>query len=230
MIYQNGGQMVRRFFGDFMRYYMLNKPGGVITATFDKYSDTVMDCFPEDIREGLFPIGRLDRDTEGLLIVTDDGDFAFRMLRPEFGITKRYFFRAFGEIDREKIEKLKNGGALYGNGETARPAFLSDIVLSTVQNDAGFIPEEDRAHALKNPFGKTFSAVITVTEGKRHEVKLLLKSIGYKIFYLQRISMGSFVLDPVLKPGEFRKFTSEEISFAENYRKIFIDLTKKEQA
>ncbi len=213
-----------------MRYYMLNKPGGVVTATSDKYSKTVMDLFPKEMREGLFPIGRLDRDTEGLLIITDDGDFAFRMLRPEFGITKRYFFRAFGEIDEEKIEKLKNGGALYGNGEAARPAFLSDVILSTVEADSKYIPEEDRAHALKNPHGKTFSAVITVTEGKRHEVKLLLKSIGCKIFYLQRISMGNFVLDPVLKPGEFRKFNPEEISFAEDYRKIFIDLTKKEQA
>jgi 16S rRNA pseudouridine516 synthase len=209
---------------------MLNKPGGVVTATRDKYSETVMDLFPEEIREGLFPIGRLDRDTEGLLIITDDGDFAFRMLRPEFGITKRYFFRAFGEINEDKIKKLESDGALYGNGETARPAFLSDIVLSTVETDSGYIPEEDRAHALKNLGGKTFSAVITVTEGKRHEVKLLLKSIGCKIFYLQRISMGKFVLDPVLKPGEFREFTPEEISFAEDSRKIFIDLTKKEQA
>ncbi len=213
-----------------MRYYMLNKPGGVVTATSDKFSKTVMDLFPEEIRSELFPIGRLDRDTEGLLIITDDGDFAFRMLRPEFGITKRYFFRAFGEISKEKIEKLSKGGVLYGNGEAARHAFLSNIVLSTVEHDAEFIPEEDRAHALKNPNGKTFSAIITVTEGKRHEVKLLLKSIGCKIFYLQRVSMGNFVLDPVLNPGEFRKFTSEEIGFAEDYRKIFIDLTKKEQA
>ena len=213
-----------------MRYYMLNKPGGVVTATVDKTSGTVMDCFPEEIRPGLFPVGRLDRDTEGLLIVTDDGDFAFRMLRPEFGITKRYFLRAFGEISEEKIEKLKNGGSLYGNGEAARPAFLSDIVLSTVKADADFIPEEDRAHALKNPEGATFSAVITVTEGKRHEVKLLIKSIGCKVFYLKRVSMGNFVLDPMLKPGGFREFTLEEVSFAEDYRKIFIDLTKKEQA
>lgn len=209
---------------------MLNKPGGVVTATRDKYSKTVMDCFPEEIREGLFPVGRLDRDTEGLLIITDDGDFAFRMLRPEFGIAKRYFFRAFGEIDEEKIKKLEEGAALYGNGEKAKPAFLSDIILSTVEHDSGFIPEEYRAHALKNPKGKTFSAVITVTEGKRHEVKLLLKSIGCRIFYLQRIAMGKFLLDTVLKPGEFRKFTPEEVSFAEDYRKIFIDLTKKEQA
>ena len=203
---------------------MLNKPAGVVTAVSDKDSKTVMDCFPEEIREGLHPVGRLDRDTEGLLIITDDGDLTFRLTRPEFGITKRYFFRAFGKIDEEKIKKLAEGGMLYGNGETARPAFLSNIVLSTVEKDAEFMSEEYRAHCMKNPKGETFSAVITVTEGKRHEVKLLLKSIGCRIFYLQRISMGNFVLDPVLKPGKFRSFTDEEVGFAEEYRKIFIEL------
>lgn len=211
-----------------MRYYMLNKPAGVITATKDKNAKTVMDLFPGEAKEGLFPIGRLDIDTEGLLIITDDGDFAFRMLRPEFGITKRYFLRAFGEISEEKIKKLALGGALYGNGEKAKPAFLDDIILSTVEDDFENIPEKDRAHCMKNPKGKTFSAFITVTEGKRHEVKLLIKSIGCKVFYLQRVAMGNFVLDPVLKPGEFRKFTPEETLVAENYRKIFIDLTKKQ--
>ena len=213
-----------------MRYYMLNKPGGVVTAVRDNDSKTVMDCFPEEMRSGLFPVGRLDRNTEGLLIITDDGDFNFRMLRPEFGITKRYFLRAFGEINEEKIRNLENGGFLYGNGEAAKPAFLSEISLSTVEHDLEHISEKEHAHCAKNPKGATFSAVITVTEGKRHEVKLLLKSIGCKVFYLKRISMGSFVLDPMLKPGEFREFTSEEISAAENYRKIFIDLSKKEQA
>lgn len=203
---------------------MLNKPAGVVTAVSDKDSKTVMDCFPEEIREGLHPVGRLDRDTEGLLIITDDGDLTFRLTRPEFGITKQYFFRAFGKIDEEKIKKLAESGMLYGNGETARPAFLSNIVLSTVEKDAEFMSEEYRAHCMKNPKGETFSAVITVTEGKRHEVKLLLKSIGCRIFYLQRISMGKFVLDPVLKPGEFRSFTDEEVGFAEEYRKIFIEL------
>ncbi len=207
-----------------MRYFMLNKPAGVITAVFDKESKTVMDCFPDEIRNGLHPVGRLDRDTEGLLIITDDGELTFRLTRPEFGITKRYFFRAFGKITEEKIKKLACGGMLYGNGDKARPAFLSDIILSTVKDDAVFMDDEYRAHCMKNPDGETFSGVITVTEGKRHEVKLLLKSIGCRIFYLKRISMGDFVLDPVLNPGEFREFTPEEIKQAEEYRKIFIEL------
>ena len=207
---------------------MLNKPSGVVSAVKDKTFGTVLDFFPEEERDGLYPVGRLDLDTEGLLIITDDGDFTFRMLRPEFGIEKKYFFRAFGEITEEKTEKLKNGGALYGNGEKARPAFLDEISLSTVEHDAEYIPEEYRAHCMKNPKGKTFSAVITVTEGKRHEVKLLLKSIGCRIFYLKRVSMGKFVLDKKLKPGEYRKFTEEEKKIAEDYRKIFIDFSKKE--
>lgn len=207
-----------------MRYYMLNKPSGVITAVSDRETKTVMDCFPEGMRQGLHPVGRLDKDTEGLLVITDDGDLTFRLTRPEFGITKRYFFRAFGKIDEEKTKKLARGGMLYGNKEAARPAFLTDIILSTVEKDAEFMDEEYRAHCIKNPKGETFSGIITVTEGKRHEVKLLLKSIGCRIFYLKRISMGDFVLDPVLKPGEFREFTAEEIEIAEKYRKIYIPL------
>ncbi|MBR5309975.1 MAG: pseudouridine synthase [Oscillospiraceae bacterium] len=213
-----------------MRYYMLNKPSGVVTAVRDKDSLTVMDCFPEEMRSGLHPVGRLDRDTEGLLIITDDGELTFRLTRPEFGINKRYFFRAFGKISSEDIAKLKKGGLLYGNNEEARPAFISDISTSTVENDLEHIPEESRAHCMKNPKGETFSAVITVSEGKRHEVKLLLKSVGCRIFYLKRISMGDFVLDPMLKPGEFREFNPVEIKTAEEYRKIYIELSKKEQA
>lgn len=207
-----------------MRYYMLNKPSGVVTAVRDKDSLTVMDCFPEEMRIGLHPVGRLDRDTEGLLIITDDGELTFRLTRPEFGINKRYFFRAFGKISSEDIAKLKKGGLLYGNNEEARPAFISDISTSTVENDLEHIPEESRAHCMKNPKGETFSAVITVSEGKRHEVKLLLKSVGCRIFYLKRISMGDFVLDPMLKPGEFREFNPVEIKTAEEYRKIYIEL------
>lgn len=207
-----------------MRYYMLNKPSGVVTAVSDKNSKTVMDCFPEEMRSSLHPVGRLDKDTEGLLIITDDGDLTFRLTRPEFGINKRYFFRAFGKISEEDIKKLEKGGFLYGNGEKARPAFITDIAMSTVKEDSGHLPEEYRAHCMRNPNGETFSAVITVSEGKRHEVKLLLKSIGCRIFYLKRISMGDFVLDPVLKPGEFREFTSDEVKSAEEYRKIFIPL------
>ncbi len=203
---------------------MLNKPGDCVSAVTDKDHKTVIELFPKEQRNGLHTVGRLDIDTEGLLIVTDDGDLTFRLTRPEFGIKKRYFLRAFGEISEENIEFLKNGATLYGNEKEAKPAVLSDIVLSTVEKDFEHIPEKSRAHAMKNPKGKTFSAVITVTEGKRHEVKLLMKSVGCKVFYLKRLSMGEFMLDPMLKLGEYRKFTEEEVKIAEEYKKLFIKL------
>ncbi len=207
-----------------MRYYMLNKPSGVITAVSDKNYKTVMDCFPSEIRSGLFPIGRLDKDTEGLLLVTDDGELSFKLTRPEFNIEKRYFFRAFGEISEKKIKMLREG-VFIGNGtKLAKPAFLTDIVLSTVEHDKEFIPEDIRAHTLKNPKGATFSGTITVTEGKYHEVKLLLHSVGCKIFYLKRTSVGAIVLDTVLKPEEFRELNSSELEFAEKCKNIFIPL------
>lgn len=202
---------------------MLRKPSGFVTAVSDSREKTVIELFPEEIRAGLHPVGRLDKDTTGLLLITDDGDFTFRMLRPEFGVEKRYFLRAFGEISEEKIKKLESGTNLYGNGEPARPAVLTDIALSTVREDLEHIPEKDRAHCLRNPEGKTFSAVIKVTEGKRHEVKLLIKSIGCRVFSLERLSMGKFVLDEKLSPGEFREFTPEEVSLANEYKKLYIE-------
>lgn len=207
-----------------MRYYMLNKPSGVVTATADRSLGTVMDCFPPEIRNGLHPAGRLDRDTEGLLIITDDGDFTFRLIRPEFETEKRYFFRAFGSLDEEKIAALKKGGFLFGNGEKARPAEISETNQSSVLENAAFIPEKKRKRALRNPKGPAVSGVITVTEGKRHEVKLLLRSVGCSVFYLKRLSMGEIVLDESLAPGEFREFTLAEREFAERLRKVFIKL------
>lgn len=203
---------------------MLNKPYGFVTSTRDPSLPTVMDCFPDKLRPGLHPVGRLDRDTEGLLIVTDDGDLTFRLTRPEFCIEKRYFFRAFGSLDGDKIAALSRGGALFGNGEPARPAKIPDFTLGTVSESAPFIPEKRRAKALRNPGGSTVSGVISVTEGKRHEVKLLLRSVGCSVFYLKRLSVGEISLGEDLSPGEFREFTQGEREYAERLRKVFIKL------
>lgn len=207
---------------------MLNKPSGIVTATKDRKSRTVLDLFPEDERNMLHAVGRLDRDTEGLLIITDDGDFTFRLTRPEFRFEKQYFFMAFGKLSPESIEKVEHGGIPFGSGSFSRPAKFSDIVSSTVLSEAEYIPEDIREHALKNPGGKVTSGIITVTEGKHHEVKLLLHSCGCKIFYLKRLSVGGIILDKNLKSGEYRPFTPEEISLAEKYRKLYIpDINSK---
>lgn len=158
------------------------------------------------------------------MIVTDDGDFTFRLTRPEFHIEKRYFFRAFGSLDEGKAAALRRGGTLFGNGTPARPAEILDFSMSTVSESAPFIPEEKRARALRNPGGCVVSGVISVTEGKRHEVKLLLRSVGCSVFCLKRLSMGEITLGENLAPGEFREFTPEEREFAERLRKVFIEL------
>lgn len=206
-----------------MRYYMLHKPGGFVTARKDSTAPAVLDLFPPKIREGLHPVGRLDKDTTGLLILTDDGDLTFRLTRPEFSFPKRYFFRAFGKFSEEEAKKLAEGGKLYGNGLPAKPAFFSELKTETVSENAAFIPEEKRERAMKNPLGTVTFGVITVTEGKKHEVKLLLKSLGCSIFFLKRLSVGEITLDESLKPGEFRPFTEEERKLAEKYRELYIE-------
>lgn len=205
-----------------MRYYMLNKPGGYVCANSDSLQKTVTELFPKEERSGLHTIGRLDIDTEGLLLLTDDGDFTSKLTRPEYGIEKRYFLRAFGEMNSEKINFILGGAKLYGNEKNARPAVLSDIVLSTVENDFEHIPLKIRSRAIKNPKGKTFSAIITVIEGKRHEVKLLMRAVGCKVFYLKRLSMGKFTLDSALSLGEFRKLDFEELTYVNEYKKLFV--------
>ena len=207
---------------------MLNKPSGTVTATKDKENKTVLDLFPEDERKLLHAAGRLDRDTEGLLIITDDGDFTFRLTRPEFGFEKRYFFMAFGELSNDCIEKVERGGIPFGDGSFSRPAKFSDIALSTVSDEAEHIPEDIREHALKNPNGRVTSGIITVTEGKHHEVKLLLHSCGCKIFRLKRLSVGEIFLDGTLESGKYRPFTPEETALAEKYKKLYIpDINSK---
>lgn len=201
---------------------MLNKPSGIITATKDKENKTVLDLFPDEERKFLHAAGRLDRDTEGLLIITDDGDLTFRLTRPEFGFIKRYFFMAFGELSKADIEKVESGGIPFGDGSFSRPAEFSDIALSTVLENTEYIPEDIREHALKNPSGKITSGIIAVSEGKHHEVKLLLHSCGCKIFRLKRLSVGDIFLDKKLKGGEYRLFTPEETALAEEYKKRYI--------
>lgn len=203
---------------------MLNKPKNTVTAVRDKDFNTVMDCFPPEIREGLYPIGRLDIDTEGLLIITDDGELTFRLTRPEFGFVKRYFFMAFGVLDEKGIEKIEKGGTILGKGESAKPAHIERVEHGMVASCSKYIPKEKLEHCMKNPGGTVSTGVVAVTEGHHHEVKLLLRGAGCKIFYLKRLSVGEIELDEHLLPGEFREFTPTERALAEKYRKIWTEL------
>lgn len=212
-----------------LRYYMFHKPAGCVTARTDPRLPTVMDFLPVKQRRGLHAIGRLDRDTTGLLLLTDDGALTFRLTRPEFSFQKRYFFRAFGTVSEADQKRLAEGGALYGNGSLAKPAFFSDLKAETIAENAAFLPDKKRERALRNPGGAVTTGVITVTEGKRHEVKLLLRSCGCSVFSLKRLSIGEITLDEALAPGEFRPLNETEMAFVERCRSLYIENIGKMQ-
>lgn len=171
-------------------YYMLNKPAGVITATTDKMARTVTDLI-ESKRKDLFPVGRLDKDTEGLLLITNDGDLAHYMLAPKSHVDKTYFATVKGLITDETINLFKNG--LHVDSElTALPAILE--VLS-------YDKDKDESDIL-----------ITIHEGKFHQVKRMFEAVDSFVYYLKRISFGPLTLDDTLNTGEYRPLTTDELN------------------
>lgn len=167
-------------------YYMLNKPAGVISATTDKKEKTVLDLIGEKQRKDLFPVGRLDKDTEGLLLITNDGELAHRLLSPKKHVDKVYYVRVQGRLSEEDIRILAEGIDI---GEE-KPALPAQLVI------------------LKS--GQVSEAEITIQEGKFHQVKRMFHALDKEVVYLKRLRMGTLVLDENLKPGEYRKLTKEE--------------------
>ena len=182
-------------------YYMLNKPAGVITATTDSRDRTVLDLLGEERRKDLFPVGRLDKDTEGLLLITNDGPLAHRLLSPRKHVDKCYYAKVRGEVTGEDVEQFAQGLFLAGLGEEKEektmPARLE--ILKTVstggEEDPGFVSE----------------ILLTIQEGKFHQVKRMFQAVGKEVLYLKRLSMGSLKLDPELAPGQYRELTKEEM-------------------
>ena len=169
-------------------YYMLHKPAGVLTATADRSQPTVLDLFPPELRRfGLVPAGRLDKDTEGLLLLTDDGALAHDLLAPKKHVDKVYFARTDGALDDADCKAFEQGITL-GDGLECLPAKL-EILKSDAQSEA----------------------LITIREGKFHQIKRMLASRGKPVVYLKRLSMGSLTLDEGLSKGEYRLLTAEEI-------------------
>ena len=170
------------------RYIMLNKPPGVVSATEDKRERTVIDILPPELRrKGLFPAGRLDKDTEGLLIITDDGDFAHRMLSPKKHVEKRYIAQIDGEITEDMIRAFERG-ITFADGTECQPARLE-----IVPNSGGM------------------SGIVTICEGKYHQVKKMFSVVGRKVVHLQRISIGNLYLDSNLPIGYAKKLTKLDI-------------------
>ena len=167
-------------------YVMLHKPAGVLTATEDRRQETVLDLLPPELRRrGLSPVGRLDKDTEGLLLLTNDGQLAHRLLSPKSHVDKVYYARVDGALEPGDIAAFAAGMTL-GDGLACLPAGLE--ILSPTE------------------------ALVTLREGKFHQVKRMLAARGKPVLYLKRLSMGRLRLDPALAPGAWRMLTEEERS------------------
>ena len=166
-------------------YVLLHKPAGVLTATEDRKQPTVLDLLPPELRRiGLAPVGRLDKDTEGLLLLTNDGELTHRLLSPKYHVDKRYLARVDGELSATDAEAFARGMTL-GGGLECLPAGLE------------LLP----GHAC----------IVTLREGKFHQVKRMLAARGAPVLYLKRLSMGPLTLDDSLAAGAYRLLRAEEI-------------------
>ena len=193
-------------------YYMLNKPYGCVTACRDEKYPTVMDCLPPALAAKLHPVGRLDYDTRGLLLLTDDGELDPALLLPENHVDKEYFFYAIGALTDEKIAQIEAGCTLGGAQTTARPAVIVPVETYTVRQIEEYLPREHHDRYMKNPMGAAFSARLILHEGKKHQVKRMLRAVNCRICALFRVSFADISLDPSLAPGEYRPLTPDEIA------------------
>ena len=176
------------------KYYLLNKPRGIISATTDDSLTTVIDLFHKENIEGLYPIGRLDRDTEGLLIITNNGPLGYRLLNPVQHIEKEYYVEVNGPLDDSCIQKFYDG-IIFHDGTICKPATLSILESSPL-------------------FSK---ATVTISEGKFHQIKKMFLCVGVKVTFLKRIRFGDFLLDEALSPGEYRPLNSSELQLLKRY-------------
>ena len=193
-----------------MNIIMLNKPAGYLTARSDRTRPTVMELLPPEL-QNLHPIGRLDMDTEGLLLLTDDGRLDPLLLRPEAHVEKVYFFRAFGRLEQADFERMAAGVVLEGTGVTSLPARAWLEGYSSIGACEALLPPKKHNRLMKNPGRPVTEGWIALREGRKHQVKLMVKAVGGHVFTLKRTSIGGLELDPELSPGQFRELTEEEI-------------------
>lgn len=165
-------------------YYMLNKPAGYVSAVTDAESPTVISLITDTSHSDLFPVGRLDKDTEGLLLITNDGALAHRLLSPKKHVDKTYYTEFSGNLPNDAIEQCQKGINI-GDEKPTMPAYLEPLTPS--------------------------SALLTIQEGRFHQVKRMFHSLNCEVTYLKRIRMGSLQLDNTLPSGASRPLTSEEL-------------------
>ncbi len=188
-------------------YYMFHNPFGCVTARRDDRYPTVMDYFSELHNDNLNPVGRLDRETTGLLLITDDGMWNQKLTHPAYHKEKTYEFTVLGDLTEERIRALENGVLLKGAASLTSPArititghnILSDILPS-------LHPEVQASISSNLPDHPVTFGTITITEGKKRQIRRMMKSVHCCVIELKRISIGNICLDPQLKPGEWKEF------------------------
>lgn len=192
-------------------YYMMNKPQGCITARKDTLQKTVMEYFPQELADLLFPVGRLDKDTEGLLLFTNDGQFDQKLMHPKHHAPKKYYLFATGELGSEAIDRIEGGQLLTGEDKPTKGAAM------TITERGRYEDFEKRFTSKKrfrdNEFNRNrpvFAATLEIYEGKKHQVKRMMLAEGCRVIYLKRLEIGGVKLDDSLKPGEYRKLTEAE--------------------
>lgn len=192
-------------------YYMFHKPFGCITARRDERHPVVMDWFHDLGNEALSPVGRLDRETEGLLLITDDGNWNRQMTRPEFHVEKTYEFTVMGNLNAEKRARLESGVLLNGSDEPTAPARLTVTGYSTLGDTLPYLHQEIQEKSRHNPMDRpvTFGS-ITITEGRNRQIRRMMKEVHCLVLQLKRISMGDFDLDPALLPGQWKEIYPEK--------------------
>jgi len=182
---------IRVIYEEFI-YLMLNKPQGIVSATTDNRHKTVLDLLADIKRKDLFPVGRLDKDTEGFLLITNDGDLAHRLLSPKKMIDKVYFAKIKGKVTNDDKEAFLSGISI-GEDKPCLPAKLEILVSDDISE-------------IK----------LTICEGKYHQVKRMFEAVGKEVIYLKRLSMASLNLDSTLELGEYRRLTKDELAELKN--------------
>ena len=194
-------------------YIMFHKPSGCITARRDERHKTIMDYLPEEIRDTHFPVGRLDKDTEGLLLITNDGRLTRKLLMPEHKVEKTYYFMAEGTLDPERLDEVRQGARIYYNRENpTAPSEVEIISTGTLGEVTTPLSEDDRTLKMKKPYLPTVEGIVKITEGKKHQVKRMVRYAGARVIYLKRLSMASLTLDENLPRGSYRPLSNEELS------------------
>ncbi|HOM43687.1 MAG TPA: 16S rRNA pseudouridine(516) synthase, partial [Bacillota bacterium] len=169
-------------------YIMMNKPQGVISATEDSREKTVIDLLPDEFKAFKpFPVGRLDKDTEGLLLLTNDGQLAHRLLSPKKHVPKTYMAKVAGRVSEEDVEAFGKG-VILEDGYKTMASKLEILVRGSIS-----------------------LVEVTIYEGKFHQVKRMFQAVGKEVIFLKRISMGELKLDETLEPGEYRELNEEEL-------------------